>query len=135
MPESLVDDVATGAALGPVEPGSGPRPGRGRELRRVLRFLLRRPGLSASVLVVVLVVLAAFRPGPFTSQDPLHGVSSQNFRGAGGAHWFGTDEPGRDVFSRVVHGAQLSLKATLIAVGRHPAPAPLFGVAGGGPGR
>ncbi|MDV9177324.1 ABC transporter permease, partial [Streptomyces sp. W16] len=100
----------------PVEPGSGPGPGRHVDVRRVRRFLARRPGLLLSVLVLVLVVLASFRPGLFTSRDPLTGVPSQNFRGPSGAHWFGTDELGRDVFSRVIHGAQLSLKATLIAV-------------------
>ncbi|MFF2852281.1 ABC transporter permease [Streptomyces sp. NPDC058001] len=119
MTRPLVDDVATGAAPGlarPVEPDNDPSAGPGLELRRVLRFFLRRPGLLTSVLVVLLVVLAAFWPGLFTSQDPLHGVPSHNFRSPSGAHWFGTDELGRDLFSRVVHGAQLSLKATLIAV-------------------
>lgn len=120
MSQTLVDDDAAGAALGlarPVEPGNDPGPVRGFEPRRMARFFLLRPGLLASVLVVVLVVLAAFRPGLFASQDPLRGVPAQNFRGPSGAHWFGTDELGRDLFSRVVHGAQLSLKATLIAVG------------------
>ncbi|MFJ6892481.1 ABC transporter permease [Streptomyces hokutonensis] len=119
MSQGLVDDTAADAALGltrPVEPGSGPEPGRHVGVRRVLRFVVRRPGLLLSVLVLVLVVLASFWPGLFTSRDPLTGVPSQNFRGPSGAHWFGTDELGRDVFSRVVHGAQLSLKATLIAV-------------------
>ncbi|MEV0904507.1 ABC transporter permease [Streptomyces hokutonensis] len=119
MSQGLVDDTAADAALGlarPVEPGSGPEPGRHVDVRRVLRFVVRRPGLLLSVLALVLVVLASFWPGLFTSRDPLTGVPSQNFRGPSGAHWFGTDELGRDVFSRVVHGAQLSLKATLIAV-------------------
>lgn len=119
MSQELIADT-TGAALGlparPVEPGSDPEPGRRVDLRRVRRFLVRRPGLLLSVLIVVLVVLASFWPDLFTSKDPLQGVPSENFRGPGGAHWFGTDELGRDVFSRVVHGAQLSLKATLIAV-------------------
>ncbi|MDQ0585176.1 ABC transporter permease [Streptomyces rishiriensis] len=120
--------AATGAAetvgaaglARPLDPGAEPGPanaGPGSGPRRFLRFLLRRPGLLASVLVLVLVVLAAFWPGLFTSQDPLHGVPAENFRSPSGGHWFGTDELGRDVFSRVVHGAQLSLKATLIAVG------------------
>jgi len=117
--QDLIDD-ATGAALGlparPVEPGAGPERGRGVDLRRVRRFLVRRPGLLLSALIVVLVVLASFWPELFTSKDPLKGVPTENFRGPSGAHWFGTDELGRDVFSRVVHGAQLSLKATLIAV-------------------
>ncbi|MEU1299475.1 ABC transporter permease [Streptomyces shenzhenensis] len=118
MSQSLVDDPGK-AALGldrPVEAGSAPEPGRRPDVRRVLRFLLRRPGLLLSAGVLVLVVLASFWPGLFTSQDPLKGVPSQNFRGPSGSHWFGTDELGRDVFSRVVHGAQLSLQATLIAV-------------------
>ncbi|WP_330350818.1 ABC transporter permease [Streptomyces sp. NBC_00582] len=90
--------------------------GRGVDVRRVLRFLLRRPGLLLSLAVLVLVVLASFRPESFTSRDPLKGEPTRNFRGPSATHWFGTDELGRDVFSRVVHGAQLSLKATLIAV-------------------
>ncbi|WP_406449098.1 ABC transporter permease [Streptomyces sp. NBC_01622] len=119
MSQGLVDDTAADAALGiarPVEPGAGPGPASRVDARRVLRFVVRRPGLLLSVLVLVLVVLASFWPGLFTSRDPLTGVPSQNFRGPSGAHWFGTDELGRDVLSRVVHGAQLSLKATLIAV-------------------
>ncbi|SEF00771.1 peptide/nickel transport system permease protein [Streptomyces sp. 3213] len=119
MSQGLVDDTAADAALGlarPLEPGVGPGTARRVDARRVLRFVVRRPGLLLSVLVLILVVLASFWPGLFTSRDPLTGVPSQNFRGPSGAHWFGTDELGRDVFSRVVHGAQLSLKATLIAV-------------------
>ncbi len=119
MSRSLVDEVATGTALGlerPVEPTVEDEVRRGVDLRRVVRFFLRRPGLLVSIAIVVLVVLSAFWPGLFTSQDPLHGVPAQNFKAPSSAHWFGTDELGRDVFSRVVHGAQLSLKATLIAV-------------------
>ncbi|MDF6045835.1 ABC transporter permease [Streptomyces sp. JH14] len=118
MSQILVDDPAE-AALGlarPVETEEGPEPGHRVDVRRLLRFVVRRPGLLLSVAVLVLVVMASFRPDLFTSQDPLKGVPSQNFRGPSGSHWFGTDELGRDVFSRVVHGAQLSLKATLIAV-------------------
>ncbi|MFF3886031.1 ABC transporter permease [Streptomyces sp. NPDC001914] len=118
MSQSLVDDP-TEAALGPARPRGAapdPVPGRRADAGRVLRFLVRRPGLLLSVVVLVLVVLAAFRPGLFSSRDPLKGVPTENFRGPSGAHWFGTDELGRDVFARVVHGAQLSLKATLIAV-------------------
>ncbi|OIJ65363.1 ABC transporter permease [Streptomyces mangrovisoli] len=118
MSQSLLDGQAE-AAPGPARPLDPRTPspaGRVTGLRQALRFVLRRPGLLLSVVVLVLVVLAAFRPELFTSQDPLKGVPSQNFRGPSGSHWFGTDELGRDVFSRVVHGAQLSLKATLIAV-------------------
>ncbi|MFI1710440.1 ABC transporter permease [Streptomyces griseoruber] len=142
MSQSLVDvdaDDPAEAAPGPTRPtdgtGTGPGPGRRIDVRRLLRFLLRRPGLLLSVVVLVLVVLASFQPGLFTSQDPLKGVPTQNFHGPSGAHWFGTDELGRDVFSRVVHGAQLSLKATLIAVAVAFVVGGLLGVVAGFVGR
>ena len=103
-------DVAAGVTVAPAAPEEV------RDGRRAARFVLRRPGLVISAVVIVLVVLAAFRPGLFTARDPLRGVPAENFRAPGAGHWFGTDELGRDVFSRVVHGAQLSLQATIIAV-------------------
>ncbi len=88
----------------------------GSRLRRTLVFFGRRPGLVLSVLIVLTVIVAAFAPDVFTSTDPIRGVPEDNFSAPSGAHWFGTDSLGRDLFSRVVHGAQLSLRATLIAV-------------------
>ncbi|MFF7333322.1 ABC transporter permease subunit [Streptomyces sp. NPDC008150] len=122
MSQSLLGDPAETALAparqaGPQTEAPAPGPARRRpDVREVLRFLGGRPGLLLSVVILVLIVLASFRPDLFTSQDPLKGVPSHNFSAPSASHWFGTDELGRDVFSRVVHGAQLSLKATLIAV-------------------
>ncbi|WP_243654947.1 ABC transporter permease [Nocardia alba] len=80
------------------------------------RFLLYRPGLVLSVVTLVLVVLAALWPTLFTARDPLFGVPAEIFAPPSGQHWFGTDELGRDLFTRVVHGTALSLQATVIAV-------------------
>jgi peptide/nickel transport system permease protein len=91
-------------------------PGRGERFRLFLRFLGRRPGLVVSGLLVVLVLLAAFAPGVLAPGDPNVGVVAEKLRAPSAAHWFGTDYLGRDVYSRVVHGASLSLQATLIAV-------------------
>jgi peptide/nickel transport system permease protein len=111
---SLLDDRALGVQQPPQSPEDDIE--RGIDLARLARFFARRPGLVLSIVVLVLVVTAAFWPSLFTGQDPLHGEPAQNFHAPSGAHWFGTDELGRDQFSRVVHGAQLSLQATLIAV-------------------
>ncbi|MDX3229691.1 ABC transporter permease [Streptomyces sp. ME19-01-6] len=79
-------------------------------------FWLRRPGLVLSVVVLVCVLLAAFFPGLFTGQDPLSGVPADKLQPPSPHHPFGTDQLGRDLFSRVAHGAALSLKATALAV-------------------
>ncbi len=87
-----------------------------RRRGRTFRFLLHRPGLLVAIVIVVLVLLAAFAPGIFTSQNPIVGVPAHKLQPPSRAHIFGTDELGRDLFARVVHGAALSLKATIIAV-------------------
>ncbi|MGY0063282.1 ABC transporter permease [Streptomyces sp. LZ34] len=86
-------------------------PGRARA-----RFWLRRPGLVLSVAVLASVLLAAFFPGLFTGQDPLSGVPADKLQPPSWDHPFGTDQLGRDLFARVVHGSALSLKATALAV-------------------
>jgi peptide/nickel transport system permease protein len=81
-----------------------------------LRFVARRPGLLLSVLVFVVVLLAAVFPGVFTDEDPLTGTVRDKLQGPSGQHLFGTDQLGRDLFARVVHGSSLSLRATILAV-------------------
>lgn len=97
------------------------------EGRRLALPRLRRPVLSwksvrgnAVVLlsgVVALLALGwALFPSVFASGDPLTGVPAQKFQGPSAQHWFGTDNLGRDLYTRMVHGAGLSLTATLSAV-------------------
>lgn len=85
-------------------------------VRERARFVLRRPGLVVAVVVLVLVLAWALAPSLFTGYDPLSGVPREKLRGPSAAHLFGTDETGRDVFARVVHGAALSLWAAVLAV-------------------
>lgn len=83
----------------------------------VRRALPREPGLLMAGGFLTLVALSALVPGLFSSADPLTGVPRDKLRPPGPGHWFGTDQIGRDLFSRVVHGAWLSLEATALAVG------------------
>ncbi|MEU3270354.1 ABC transporter permease [Saccharomonospora sp. NPDC006951] len=80
------------------------------------RPLWHAPGLVLSLFVLVIVVSWALVPNWWTTHDPVTGVPAERLLGPSSAHLFGTDETGRDVFARVVHGAALSLQATVIAV-------------------
>jgi oligopeptide transport system permease protein len=81
------------------------------------RRLRSNPGAMCALLVIVgIVALAAFGPwfNPNGSQtlDWLH-VASQP--GLQGAHWFGTDRLGRDLFARTLEGTRVSLTVGLFA--------------------
>ena len=59
----------------------------------------------------LLVVVAAFAPGAVHPAATRWSASRrEKLHPPGAAHWFGTDELGRDLFTRVVHGAALSLQ-------------------------
>ncbi|MFA1545970.1 ABC transporter permease [Actinomadura chokoriensis] len=132
---SILDKGVTAEAALRTSDAAAPAVRRRDGGARAVRFLLRRPGLVLSILVIAAVVLASFWPGLLTSRDPLTGVPAQSFRAPGGAHWFGTDELGRDLYARVVHGAALSMKATLIAVAVAFAAGGLLGLLAGFAGR
>ena len=78
------------------------------------RRVRRRPaagslGLVAAGTVVGVVLLAALVPDLLAPQDPLEISLSESFAPPSAEHLFGTDQSGRDVFSRVIHGARQSL--------------------------
>jgi peptide/nickel transport system permease protein len=84
--------------------------------RRALRRLLaRRTAVFGLVVVVLMVLLAVLAPwiAPF---DPLATSFATVRRAPDGAHWFGTDEVGRDLLSRVIWGGRASLAAGVISV-------------------
>ena len=85
-------------------------------LRRVLRRLRRQPAslvAGAVILAFIIVALAAPWVAP---QDPLASSFLAVRKPPSAAHWLGTDEVGRDVFSRLVWGARTSMLAGLIPV-------------------
>jgi peptide/nickel transport system permease protein len=121
-----VADVVVAPALAEVgdprlpAPDPGPPPGRARRARSraaaSLTGLLRRPGLLLAVLVLALVALAALAPSVLAPGDPYAADPGQRLQPPGTAHLFGTDQLGRDLFTRVVHGSALSLSAAGLAV-------------------
>ncbi|GAA4253670.1 ABC transporter permease [Dactylosporangium darangshiense] len=77
-------------------------------------------GLPIAGLFLALVAVAAVAPGLLTHTDPLAADPMAALQAPSAAHWFGTDQLGRDVFTRTVYGARYSLfiglTATLLSV-------------------
>jgi peptide/nickel transport system permease protein len=84
--------------------------------RRALRRLLRRGGALFGLSVVVFFVLIAVFAPWIAPYDPLATSWSAVRAGPDAAHWFGSDELGRDVLSRVVWGTRASLLAGVVSV-------------------
>jgi peptide/nickel transport system permease protein len=73
--------------------------------------------LSAAGAVLAVVALAAVAPGLLATHDPLLTDVRATLQPPSAAHLFGTDQSGRDVYSRVVHGAARSVGIGLLATG------------------
>src|SRR6267154_1544708 len=63
---------------------------------------------AGMVLVAVFVAFALFAP-LIAPQNPSNVDLPSRLQPPSGAHWFGTDELGRDIFSRVIYGARISM--------------------------
>jgi len=79
------------------------------------RRLLRRGAAAAGLVVIVIVVTVALFAPWIAPYDPLAASWSAIRKAPSAAHWFGTDEIGRDVLSRVIFGARASLLAGVVA--------------------
>ncbi|MPZ27486.1 MAG: ABC transporter permease subunit [Micromonosporaceae bacterium] len=87
-----------------------------RSRRRALRRVLRNP-LAAAGLVVVVVVLAAAALADLLAPYPFDLVDfDATLQPPSLAHWFGTDELGRDQLSRVLHGLRVSMIVGVMSV-------------------
>ena len=87
---------------------------RPAEAVRVLRRILREPLGAMGLILVVLVVVMALGADVLTSYAPNKISPADRFQPASFTHLLGTDQLGRDLFSRVLHGGRVALA---IAIG------------------
>jgi peptide/nickel transport system permease protein len=80
---------------------------------RLPRFLRGDPSVGAAAAVLAVVGVITLVPGLFTSRDPNAIVFLERLKPPSLAHPLGTDENGRDLWARVVHGARPTLAAAV----------------------
>jgi len=114
MNPSTTLPAPAGRAAPPAVPPAAPPPAR---LPSTFRSLLRsRSTLVAAAFLLLLVVVAVAAP-LLTPYDPDAQSIRERLQAPSAAHWLGTDDYGRDVLSRLMVGARVSLWAALQAVG------------------
>jgi ABC-type dipeptide/oligopeptide/nickel transport system permease subunit len=105
---NAVELTTEGAVAEPIEPV---------HRRRLLRIILRNKlAVAGGIVVLLWVILAIIAPlvtryDPITSQDAYNTLAPPS-----GAHWMGTDDTGRDTFSRLAYGARASLGIGIVVV-------------------
>ena len=85
--------------------------------RRALRRLLQRKGAVAGLAVIASFVVLAVLAPLIVPYDPIATSWTLVRKPPSALHWFGTDDLGRDILTRVIYGARASLVAGAIAVG------------------
>ena len=106
-------ELSSAIAAPTVPQGNGQAHSRNEALRqniqRNLRRLTHNPLTVAGLVVIGLLLLVALFAPWIATHDPLIQDLNNSLKAPSSAHWFGTDEYGRDVFSRLVHGSRITL--------------------------
>jgi ABC-type dipeptide/oligopeptide/nickel transport system permease subunit len=122
MSTVLQPQTGVGAAPAPRALSPDDRPGDTGEIeigraRALWTTIKRKPLGAASAILIAIIVLTAIFADVISPYDPLEADPRIRLAPPSQAHFFGTDDIGRDVFSRIIHGSRISLWVGLLAVG------------------
>ncbi len=90
-------------------PQPAPALGLGESRSRLLRAARLHPEAATGVCLVAVFVVFALLAPVLAPYDPAQINLPARLSGPSGAHWFGTDELGRDILSRIIYGARISM--------------------------
>lgn len=119
-PDSI--DTLAGSGRSPAGGPAGPPPGgawaavRRRHWRLLPRAASGRWLTVTGFAILAVLVVCSIVPSLIAPDDPLKMELLQRLKPPSGDHLFGTDEFGRDIFSRVVYGARISLGIAVLVV-------------------
>ncbi len=80
------------------------------------RFIKHRMALIGGIISLILTLLVVFAPF-LSSYDPMKQDLRNRFQPPSAEHWMGTDDLGRDMWTRVLYGGRISLSVGLLAMG------------------
>lgn len=94
------------------------------------QFFQHRMAVAGSAILLIILVLVIFAP-LFTKYSPTDMVLRDRFQPPSASHWFGTDDLGRDMWTRVWYGGRISLSVGLLAMAVAIAIGTLIGLVSG----
>jgi peptide/nickel transport system permease protein len=114
MSHTTIDEFATGALPGAADPPAAPAPGYWKS---VGQRLSRDPVTIAVTLVIIGILFITLGAPLVAGGDPYTGSVLARLKPIGTpGHWLGTDETGRDLWTRLCYGGRLSLLAAVLPV-------------------
>lgn len=116
-----------------VEPATSMR--RRGFLRRAALFVRREPSFALGLALTAVILSVALAPGLYTGVSPTAIDTTASLQPPSAANWFGTDELGRDVYSRVIYGTRVTLSIVAGAMLISAFLGGLFGIVAGFVGR
>jgi len=100
-------------------------------VRALWTTIKKKPLGAASAALILIIVLTAIFANVLAPYDPLDADPTIRLARPSATHFFGTDDIGRDVFSRIIYGSRISLWVGLLAVGIGTAIGMVIGLACG----
>ena len=104
-----------------------PRPSRAGVWAALVRFCGRKPLGAAGGAIMLVIVFTAIFANVLQTEDPIATNAAATLAPPNAVHWLGTDHLGRDIYSRILHGARVSL---LVGLGSTLVASVLGGVIG-----
>lgn len=95
-------------------PGSRRQAVLGNFYRGAALLCANPTALAGLVIVGVLIFVAIFAPAVAGYVSPIHQTLAERLAPPSSAHWFGTDELGRDIYARTVHGSRVTLTIVML---------------------
>jgi peptide/nickel transport system permease protein len=103
--------------------------------RKVARFVRREPAFAVGLMLTAVILLVAIFPTLFTDKSPTAIDTTVSLQPPGVEHWFGTDDVGRDIYARTIHGTRITLSIVAGAMVISAVIGGLFGLIAGYAGR
>lgn len=85
-------------------------------IETILRIIKSKTSLVGFCIIVILIITAILAP-VIATHSPTDQSIIDRYQSPSAAHWLGTDELGRDIFSRIIYGTRISIQIGLITVG------------------